>query len=372
MRASDIHFEGQENRLRVRFRIDGKLMEHAVIPRSQMPALLARLKILCSMDITESRIPQDGRMSYNNHGRPFDLRASVIPAVAGEKFALRVLDKAIVQVPLAHLGFLPEQQTQVEELIRRPYGMVVVVGPTGSGKSTTLYASLNLINDASRNIMTLEDPVEQNITGINQIQVNARIGLTFASGLRTLVRQDPDVILVGEIRDNETAVMAVQASLTGHLLLSTLHTNSAIGTFSRLANLGVDRFLISQALAGVISQRLLARICTDCAEDYTPSAALLTSIGITSEEAAGIHFKRGTGCSTCHRRGYRGRVGISEVLVLDETLRQMILEQTSDNELQSTAERQGMRSLRESALTAVRAGITTPEEMGRIVLTKGG
>jgi type IV pilus assembly protein PilB len=370
MRASDIHFEPQERGLRVRYRVDGTLLDQTLIPRSQFLAVTARLKVLCVMDITESRRPQDGRMRYDNHGRAFDIRVSSVPTVFGEKLVLRILDKSSVLVPLAKLGFLSDQQKKFEAMIRQPHGMVLVVGPTGSGKSTTLYSSLNLLNDSSRNIMTLEDPVEYNVIGLNQVQVNQRIGLTFASGLRTFVRQDPDVILVGEIRDHETAEMAAQASLTGHLLLSTLHTNSAVGTIARLTNLGLDPFLIGQAISGVVSQRLVAKICVNCSEDYRPSEEVLDAIGIGPNEAREIRFKHGRGCRACHNRGYTGRMGVYEVLPIDEDIRRMIMRSASEDELQKCAEERGMRNLTDAAMVAVRAGITTPEEMGRVVLTK--
>ena len=369
VRASDIHFEPHEAGLRVRFRVDGTLFEQAEIPRAQQAALIARLKVLCVMDITESRRPQDGRLQYENHGRPVDVRVSSVPTVLGEKLVLRILDKASVMVPLAKLGFQPNQQQHFEAMIRQPHGMVIVVGPTGSGKSTTLYSSLNLLNDSRRNIMTLEDPVEYKIRGLNQIQVNARIGLTFASGLRAFVRQDPDVILVGEIRDRETAEMAVQASLTGHLLLSTLHTNSAVGTIARLENLGVDPFLIAQALSGVVSQRLVARVCTQCSEEYLPEDAVLYAVGIRAEQAHSIRFMRGRGCRACRGRGYLGRVALYEVLRVDEAIRLLIMRRTPELEIHRAAELQGMRSLRDVALDAVRAGLTSPEEMGRVVLS---
>jgi type II secretory ATPase GspE/PulE/Tfp pilus assembly ATPase PilB-like protein len=277
-----------------------------------------------------------------------------------------------VMVPLARLGFPPAEQQRYETMIRQPHGMVIVVGPTGSGKSTTLYSSLNILNDSKRNIMTLEDPVEYNIPGLNQVQVNSRIGLTFASGLRSFVRQDPDVILVGEIRDRETAEMAVQASLTGHLMLSTLHTNSAVGAIPRLANLGVDPFLVAQALAGVVSQRLVARICPHCSAEYSPHPEVLDAVGITPLEARAIRFRRGAGCRACHGRGFLGRIGLFEVLTLNDDLRRIIMRGAPDTELQAAAERCGLRSIRESALAMVRAGTTTPEEMGRVVLTKEG
>jgi type IV pilus assembly protein PilB len=368
LRASDIHFEPHEDGLRVRYRVDGTLLEQAEIPRNQQPSVIARLKVLCLMDITESRRPQDGRMRYESHNRSYDLRASSVPSVFGEKMVFRILDKSSVMVPLAKLGFMPDQQKRFEYMIRQPHGMVVVVGPTGSGKSTTLYSALNLLNDSTRNIMTLEDPVEYNVRGLNQVQVNSRIGLTFASGLRTFVRQDPDVILVGEIRDRETAEMAVQASLTGHLMLSTLHTNSAVGTIARLANLGLDPFLIAQSLSGIVSQRLVAKVCTHCARDYAPGPVTLEAVGISATDARSIRFKRGAGCRTCRGRGYLGRMGVYEVLVLDEELRCLIMRSAPETELQAAAERGGMASLREAAMRAVRAGITTPEEMGRVTL----
>ena len=372
LRASDIHFEPHEGGLRVRFRVDGTLLDQTDIPRSQRAPLTARLKVLCLMDITENRRPQDGRMTYNEHGRIYDIRASSVPTVFGEKIVLRILDKSSVMVPLGKLGFQGDQQRRFEGLIRQPHGMVIVVGPTGSGKSTTLYASLNLLNDSTRNIMTLEDPVEYHVQGINQVQVNPRIGLTFASGLRAFVRQDPDVILVGEIRDEETADMAVQASLTGHLVLSTLHTNSAVGTVARLTNLGVNPFLIAQSLLGVCSQRLVARICNHCAVEYQPAPDVLESVGLHPDEARGITFRRGTGCRTCHGRGYLGRIGLYEVLTVNEEIRLLIMRGASEEEIQAAAERNGMMSLRDCAAAAVKAGITTPEEMGRVVLAKGG
>ena len=347
-------------------------MEQADIPHSQQAAVLARLKVLCLMDITENRRPQDGRMSFNEHGRVFDIRVSSVPAVFGEKIVLRILDKSSVLVPLQRLGFLPEQQHDFEALIHRPHGIVIVVGPTGSGKSTTLYASLNILNDATRNIMTLEDPVEYNIQGINQVQVNQRIGLTFAHGLRAFVRQDPDIILVGEIRDGETAEMAVQASLTGHLVLSTLHTNSAVGTVARLANLGTNSFLVAQSLAGVVSQRLVAKICSNCSTDYEPGEAVLESVGITPREAREIQFKRGAGCRNCHGTGYMGRQGVFEVMVIGDELAHLIMSSAPEDELHRAAVRSGMITLRDCALRTVQAGLTTPGEMGRVVLATGG
>jgi len=370
LNASDLHFEPSETGLRVRFRVDGALIHHTNIPANQIPAVTARLKVLCTMDVTENRRPQDGRMRYDNHGAIYDIRASAVRTAFGEKVVLRILDKSSVLVPLARLGLLPDQQKQLDALILQPHGMVLVVGPTGSGKSTTLYSALNLLNDTKRNIMTLEDPVEYNVAGLNQVQVNPKIGLTFASGLRTFVRQDPDVILVGEIRDNETAEMAVQASLTGHLLLSTLHTNSAAGTVMRLTNLGLDPFLVAQALSGVVSQRLCARVCSQCAERYEPKPELLDAVGIGPDEAREMNFRRGRGCRACHGRGVSGRTAVFEVLIIDEEIRNLIMRQSSEDEIRRAAYQRGMMSLREAALHIVKAGITTPEEMGRVVLTR--
>jgi type IV pilus assembly protein PilB len=367
VRASDIHFEPRETMLRVRYRVDGRLMDQTDIPRALQSPVLARLKALATMDVTESRQPQDGRIDYDHHGKLLDLRVSSIPTVFGEKMVLRVLDKASVMVPLSRLGFLSDQQERFEYLISQPHGMIIVAGPTGSGKSTTLYASLNRLNDGTRNILTLEDPVEYRVPGLNQVQVNHNIGLTFAAGLRTLVRQDPDVILVGEIRDPETAEMAVQASLTGHLMLTTLHTNSAVGTVSRLTNLKVHPFLISQALSGVVSQRLLARVCASCSENYHPDPHLLRAIGIGPDEERTIEFRRGRGCRVCYGRGFLGRIGVFQVLVVNEEMRRLILRDATEDELEQAAERAGMRSMQSSALQAVRAGLTTPEEVGRAV-----
>ncbi len=369
--ASDIHFEPQEWGLRVRFRVDGTLIDHAEIQRAQLPSVIARLKVLCFMDVAEARKPQDGRMRFEQHDRAFDVRVSTVPTVNGEKVVLRILDKASVLVPLSRLGFQPEQQRQFETMIRQPHGMVLVVGPTGSGKSTTLYASLNLLNDSKRNIMTLEDPVEYNVPGLNQIQINSRVGLTFAGGLRAFVRQDPDIILVGEIRDSETAEMAVQAALTGHVLLSTLHTNSAIGTMARLTNLGVNPFLVAQSLTGVISQRLVAKVCNKCATEHRPDPEVLAAMGISHREAEGIPFRKGRGCRACHQRGYTGRTGVYEVLPIDDLMRRLIMRSAPEEEMQREAESLGMTTLRDSALSVVRAGITTLEEMARVALTRG-
>jgi len=367
MGASDIHLEPNARGVRVRYRVDGSLTEFTEVPAGQRAALIARIKVLCQMDITETRRPQDGRLQFEDHGKATDVRVSSVPTPYGEKLVMRLLNKAAVLVPLTRLGFQPEEQQRVEALIHQPHGMIMVVGPTGSGKSTTLYACLNMLNDSTRNIMTLEDPIEYDVDGLNQVQVNSRIGLTFASGLRTFVRQDPDVIFVGEVRDSETAEIAIQASLTGHLLLSTLHTNSAVGTIARLMNLGLDPFLIGQALSGVVSQRLVARLCERCAEDRDVDAELLRAVGVSVEEAEGARFRAARGCKSCHYRGYSGRVGVFEVLVIDDSMQRLIRANASDAELQLAAERSGMCSIRSSALQLARRGAISLEEMARVV-----
>jgi type IV pilus assembly protein PilB len=366
--ASDIHFEPQQDHLRVRFRIDGNMTEQAIIPRNQQAAVVSRLKLMADMDIAECRRAQDGRISYNDHGRPFDLRASTMPTLYGEKMVLRILDKSSVQMPLERLGFLPDQLSVWRSLIHRPHGLILVVGPTGSGKTTTLYASLNAINQIALNITTIEDPVEYFVSGINQTQVNPRAGITFANGLRTLVRQDPDVIMVGEIRDAETAEVATQAALTGHLVISTIHANNAAGTIARLVNMGVDPFLIASALSGVLSQRLVGKICGHCAESYEPDPEILESLGFTADRVSGWDFRRGAGCRHCHHRGYSGRIGIYEMLQMNDRLRPLVIRNATTREIEAAAIETGMSPLHTSAWEAVRRGITTVAEVARVVL----
>jgi type IV pilus assembly protein PilB len=367
MGASDIHLEPNARGVRIRYRVDGSLSEFTEVPASQRAALIARVKVLCEMDITESRRPQDGRLQFEDHGKATDVRVSSVPTPYGEKIVMRLLDKSAVLVPLTKLGFRTDERKRVESLIRQPHGMLLVVGPTGSGKSTTLYACLNILNDSSRNIMTLEDPIEYDVDGLNQVQVNSRIGLTFASGLRTFVRQDPDVIFVGEVRDGETAEIAVQASLTGHLLLSTLHTNSAVGTIARLVNLGLDPFLIGQALSGVVSQRLVAKLCDRCSDDRQVDADFLHAVGVSEQEARGAKFRTARGCKSCHYRGVNGRVGVYEVLSINESMQRLIRNNAPDAEMQAAAEATGMRSIRSSALALACEGTISLEEMARVV-----
>jgi general secretion pathway protein E len=363
LQSSDIHFEPQERALRVRFRVDGVLLDHAEIPRAQQPSVLARLKVLSLMDITESRRPQDGRLSYDHHGRVYDIRVSSVPTVHGEKMVLRILDKSTVLMPLAKLGLLPEQQRRFETMIRQPHGMVIVVGPTGSGKSTTLYSSLNLLNDSTRNIMTLEDPVEYYVPGINQVQINPRLNLTFASGLRTFLRQDPDVILVGEIRDRETAEIAVQAALTGHLVLSTLHTNDSASSVTRLLDMGVQPFLVSSSVVAILAQRLIRKVCLDCAKKYTPSETELANAGLTPEALKGRQLYRAVGCPHCLNTGYVGRLGIHEFLPMDEDIRALVMQNVDAGTIKKAAMAKGMLTLREDGVQKALRGLTTLEEV---------
>ena len=368
--ASDVHIEPMEKSVRVRYRMDGILYEQMVIPTHHHPAVCSRIKIMSHLNIAERRRPQDGRIVFNTEGISFDLRVSTMPTIYGEKIVMRVLDKAGITVPLENLGFFPEQQKLFDAFINRPHGMVLVTGPTGSGKSTTLYAALNKINDVSRNIITVEDPVEYNLPGINQMQANNKIGLTFAAGLRTIVRQDPDVIMVGEIRDSETAEISVQAALTGHLVFSTLHTNDAPGALIRLQNMGVEPFLITSAVIGVVGQRLLRKNCTACAEEDRPDPALMMALGITNEQAANAHFRRGKGCPKCSGRGYRGRSAAYEVMRVSDHLRDAVLQNRGGSSLKSIAEADGMITMKRSGIRKVLEGETTIDEVCRVLLTE--
>lgn len=368
--ASDIHLEPQGNELRIRYRVDGMLSEQMTAPRSSQDAIISRIKIMGSMDIAERRRPQDGRITRTFQKQAFDLRVSTMPTVFGEKVVMRVLDKTAMSASLEQIGFLADELETWLHLIHRPYGMLLVTGPTGSGKSTTLYASLNKINDPSKNISTVEDPVEYQLRGINQTQVNARAGVTFATGLRTLVRQDPDIILVGEIRDRETAEVAVNAALTGHLVFATLHTNDAPGAIVRLDNMGIEPFLITSSVLGIVGQRLVRRICEDCKEWYEPDPALRDSLGLPALDDAGqpIMLARGVGCRECRQKGFRGRVAVFEVMVVTDTVRAMVLRRDSSFQVRDQAIRDGMRPMRQSALKKVLMGITTPEEVARVLL----
>ncbi len=368
--ASDIHLEPQEDGMRVRYRVDGILYEQMLIPRASQRAVVSRVKVISGMDIAERRRPQDGRISRARQGRSFDLRVSTMPTVHGEKAVMRVLDKSAMNVTLEQIGFLPEELERWNRLIVKPYGMVLVTGPTGSGKSTTLYSSLNQINDPGKNIATIEDPVEYQLKGINQTQVNVRAGVTFAEGLKTLVRQDPDIILVGEVRDKETAEMAINAALTGHLVFATLHTNNAPGAVVRLDNMGIEPFLVTSSVQGVIGQRLLRKICGGCKEWYDPDPALLEELGLPEKDAIGepTRFARGMGCRDCGGKGYRGRTAVFEVMVMSESISRLVLRRESSAIIKEEAVRQGMMPMRESAIRKIAMGITTPDEMARVIL----
>jgi len=365
--ASDIHLEPQEGGVRVRYRIDGMMYEQMTLPYNHLAACISRLKIMGGLDIAERRRPQDGRFSTRDDtGREFDIRLSLMPTVYGEKACMRLLEKANALANIDRIGLMPEQRALFERFIRRPHGLILVTGPTGSGKSTTLYAALQEINDSTKNINTVEDPVEYRLSGINQMQVNTKIGVTFASGLRTLVRQDPDVILVGEIRDKDTAEIAIQAALTGHLVLSTLHTNDAPGALIRLQNMGVEPFLVSSAILGIVGQRLLRSLCPFCRQEYTPHMDLALSAGIPIVDGKIPMAARPVGCKRCGGRGTKGRSASLEILPMTEKLREMVLQRCSGQELTVQAISEGMMPMREVAIRKALDFQVSLEEIVRI------
>lgn len=365
--ASDIHIEPYENSLRVRYRIDGVMHTTMTLPTKIKNALTSRIKIMSKLDIAERRLPQDGRIKLKlGRKREIDFRVSTLPTLFGEKTVLRILDKSNLQIDLTKLGFEKKQLNDFMDAIEKPYGMVLVTGPTGSGKTTTLYSALNHLNKPGINIMTAEDPVEYNFMGINQVQVREEIGLTFASALRSFLRQDPDIIMVGEIRDFETAEIAVKAALTGHLVLSTLHTNDAPSTVSRLLNMGIEPFLVSSSVILILAQRLSRRICTQCKEEDKLSPQALIKVGFSEEEAHSIKCYKGKGCAACNNTGYKGRIALYEVMPISDEIRELILEGASAKEIKKTAIRLGMKTLRMSGLTKVKEGITSIEEVLRV------
>ncbi len=367
-RASDIHVEPTERDLRIRFRIDGVLHEVMQSPKSIQNGVISRLKVMSEINIAERRIPQDGRMSLTVSGKPIDLRLATLPTVNGEKVVMRILDKGRAMLSLDDLGFRPDVLSRYESSYRKPYGTILVTGPTGSGKSTTLYATLNIINEPHRNIITVEDPVEYRLAGINQIQINQKAGLSFASALRSILRADPDIILVGEIRDRETAVIAIEASLTGHLVLSSLHTNDAASTPMRLVEMGVEPFLVVSALDCVLAQRLARRLCDHCKEAYQPTEAELVEAGWPADEMdEWPTLYRAVGCGPCGRTGYRGRFAIHEVLQMTEEIERLVIERCSTEDIKKTAVMQGMATLREDGLRKVAQGATSLEEIFRVV-----
>ncbi len=367
--ASDIHIEPYEKEFRVRFRIDGILHNIMALPMRTRDPLISRMKIMAKLDISEKRLPQDGRIKIRlrveERSRDLDLRVSTVPAQFGEKVVMRLLDKTKLQLDMTQLGFEPEPLRRFKDAIDRPYGIVLVTGPTGSGKTNTLYSAIAQLNDPTVNILTAEDPIEYNLAGINQVQMKEQIGLTFASALRSFLRQDPDIILVGEIRDFETAEIAVKAALTGHLVLSTLHTNDAPSTISRLMNMGIEPFLVATSINAICSQRLVRRICTACAEEVETPPQMLIQVGFAPDEVKNLEIKRGRGCERCGNSGYKGRVGLYEVLQFSDEIREMVLSGSTSIELKRKAIEEGMVSLRSSGLHKIRGGVTTLEEVIR-------
>ncbi len=362
--ASDIHIETFEKQLVVRFRIDGVLREIVKPKRALAPLLVSRIKVMSKLDIAEKRLPQDGRISLRVGGREVDIRVSTMPSVNGERIVLRLLDKQAGRLMLEGLGMEHRDFEIMKELIHQPHGILLVTGPTGSGKTTSLYAALSEINTKSRNILTVEDPIEYNLPGIGQTQVNTKVDMTFARGLRAILRQDPDVVMIGEIRDLETAEIAVQASLTGHLVLSTLHTNSAVGAVTRLIDMGVEPFLISSSLIGIIAQRLVRVLCTDCREAYTPDKEYCDFLGVDVDNPPTVY--RATGCKECNHLGYRGRVGIYEVVRVNEHLRDLIHKKAGEMELEHVA-RQAGPSINQDGIAKILKGITSIEEVLRVI-----
>ncbi len=361
-RVSDIHIEPEADHVRVRCRIDGLLRETATLPKDLQNAVTSRIKIMAKMDIAESRKPQDGRIRMQAEDRDLDLRVSTFPTVHGENVVMRLLDKSSVLLGLKQLGFLDEDLEVFDRLIRHPNGIILVTGPTGSGKTSTLYAALTTINGIEKSIVTIEDPVEYELPLIRQTQVNPKAGITFATGLRGILRQDPDVIMVGEIRDKETADVAVQAALTGHLVLATLHTNDAPSALSRLTEMGIEPFLIAGSVVGIIAQRLVRLVCPKCKEAFPPDSETVKTLGLAPED----RLHRGSGCGHCQETGYKGRMGIFEILVVNRRIRELVEARASADEIKKTAVESGMRTLREDGLVKVRRGLTTLEEVLRV------
>ncbi|MBI5395116.1 MAG: Flp pilus assembly complex ATPase component TadA [Verrucomicrobia bacterium] len=363
MRASDIHVEPLERKLRVRYRIDGYLHEIENPPKRLQPSIISRLKIMSNMSIAEKRIAQDGRIKIRVGEKDLDLRVSDIPTAHGESIVMRILDKSSLQLGLPQLGFFSDDQATFEQLIKLPDGILLVTGPTGSGKTTTLYACLNFINRPDKKLITVEDPVEYVLAGVNQVEVKEEVGLTFAAALRSMLRQAPNVILIGEIRDMETAEIAINASLTGHLVFSTLHTNDAPSAITRLIDIGVKPFLCASSIRAIMAQRLVRRICSRCKEPYAPTDAELRFMGLTDAQAASAQFSRGRGCNECSQTGFRGRCGIYEIFVINDKIREMIYKREPANFLRKAARELGMRTLREDGIRKVLAGVSTPEEV---------
>ena len=369
--ASDVHIEPQSNQLTVRFRINGVLREITTVPRQLANGVASRIKIMADLDISERRLPQDGRVSINVGGKALDLRVATLPTVFGEKVVIRILDKSNVMLELSTVGFEPDVLAAYEKAYKKPYGAVIITGPTGSGKSTSLYGTLNQLNEPGKNIITVEDPVEYRLQGINQVQVNVKAGLTFAAGLRSILRCDPDIVMIGEVRDKETAQIAVEAALTGHLVLCTLHTNDAAGALPRLTEMGVEPFLSASAIIGILAQRLARRLCPECRVKTTVTHKVLMEVGETKTLPRGLPdpapiYEAG-GCGACNGSGYKGRLGIYEFLPMSDETRRLALEEASGAAIGAAARKEGMRTLREDGLIKVLSGRTTLEELARTV-----
>jgi len=364
-RASDIHFEPFENEFKMRYRIDGILYEMVPPPKQLGPAITSRVKVMANLDIAERRLPQDGRIELRVGGKQVDLRVAILPTIHGESCVMRVLDRSNVELSLERIGLRPDDYDKFSQLINRPNGIVIVTGPTGSGKTTTLYAALSKLNDIETKILTAEDPVEYDIDGLCQCGVNEEAGTTFGKLLRSFLRQDPDIILVGEIRDLETAQIAVQASLTGHLVVTTLHTNDAPSSIVRLVDLGLEPFLLTATIEGIVAQRLARTICKNCKEAYTPKEEELMELNLTPDDVRGKQFHRGRGCENCNKSGYRGRMALFEIMGMDDEMRELVMKNANTTILRAHARKRGMRTLRESGLLAIYEGQTTIDEVVR-------
>ncbi len=366
-KASDIHIEPFENRVRIRFRIDGTLIEKMTTPKKTHGGIVTRIKIMGKMNISEKRIPQDGRVETSIEGRPIDMRISVLPTVFGEKVVVRLLDRSGVVIDKEQLGFNQLNLARLQKILSVPEGIILVTGPTGSGKSTTLYAILKDFNKPETNIITVEDPVEYRMDGVNQVQVNAKAGLTFASGLRSILRQDPDIVMVGEIRDAETAQIAIRASITGHIVLSTLHTNDTSSTLFRLVDMGVENYLVATATVGIVAQRLVKRVCMKCGKKQLATKDELKALGFAENEK--LMLFKGEGCNSCNHSGYNGRVAVHEVLVVDKEIRELMFNGANAEDIEEKAVESGMMTLKESCKELVLRGVTTVEEMMRVAFT---
>jgi type IV pilus assembly protein PilB len=362
-KASDIHFEPFENEYKMRYRIDGVLYEMVPPPKHIAAALSSRIKVMASLDIAERRMPQDGRISLTVQGNPVDLRVSVLPTMYGESVVLRILDRSQMQLDLEKLGLGTDNLNVLRQLIHKPNGIVLVTGPTGSGKTTTLYAALSELNDIETKVITTEDPIEYDIDGIIQVQMKESIGVTFAKCLRSILRQDPDVVMVGEIRDLETAEIAAQASLTGHIVFTTLHTNDAPSSIARLLDLGIEPFLLTATIEGIVAQRLVRKICEHCKTAFSPTESQLMELGLTPEDVKGKQFYYGAGCNRCNNTGYKGRTGLYEIMTFNDEIRELVMNHASSNVLRTASQKAGMKLLREAGLAAIYDGLTTIDEV---------